>query len=86
MRLPGAALLIAIGLILLFIATTGKLDRLGVAWTYITGKTTGNPLSMTLPASCDPSSGICDFSKYGTQNLLHAMSPTVAVTNPGGMN
>lgn len=87
MRLPGAAMLIAIGLILLWLATSGNLDRLGKAWGTVMGSdltAANNPIG--IPAACDPSSGICDWSKHGTENLLHTLTPGVAVTNPGGMN
>lgn len=91
MRLPGAALLITIGILLLWIATTGKLDKLGIAWTFITDKS-GNitlkevtPTTAAAPA-CDPSSGICDYSRYATEGMMHALTPGVAITNPGGMN
>lgn len=37
MRLPGAALLIVIGLLLLWAAITGRLDRLATAWDFVKG-------------------------------------------------
>lgn len=85
MRLPGAALLITIGLILLYLATSGNLDRLGKAWQTILHPSDANLASGLTAPPCDPSSGICDLSKYATQSLLHTLAPTVAVTNPGGM-
>ena len=39
MKLPGGALLITVGLVLLWLATTGRLDRLAAIWPFLTGAT-----------------------------------------------
>lgn len=85
MRLPGAALLIAIGLTILYLASSGNLDRLGKAWALVTSNTPLPDVAGT-SAPCDPSKGICDFSNHAVENLLHSMDPKVSVTNPGGIN
>lgn len=89
MRLPGAALLIVIGLLLLWLATSGNLDRLGIAWDYIVS-------DATLPGSssaggggsgfANDASGVVDSAAYQAGTLLHGLQPTVGVVQPGGMN
>lgn len=86
MRLPGAALLITIGLVLLWLATSGNLDRLGVAWqTIISDPRLSPETGGTAKAACDPSKGICDFSNYAVANMLNTLTPEVSSVNPGGM-
>jgi len=87
MRLPGAALLIMIGLVVLWVAATGKLDQLANAWTVLSGKATATAANGANPqaASCDPSKGICDYSNFHVANVLNTIGGGASVTNPGGM-
>ena len=82
MRLPGAALLITIGLFILWLAATGSLDKLGKAWDFIRSKSDlpgPNPRDMTLPGN----SGIHDFSTYHVET--HLAQPMISTNNPGGL-
>lgn len=87
MRLPGAALLLAIGLTVLWLAATGSLDKLANVWLYLSGKVdiTGAKSDLTKPASCDPSKGVCDYSNVHTQSLVSTIGSGSSLTNPGGM-
>jgi hypothetical protein len=85
MKVPGAALLIALGLLLLYLATSGNLDRLGKAWSDVINSA---PLSPeTGGTSATPAaSGILDPAAYHAGALMHSLTPGVGVTQPGGMN
>jgi hypothetical protein len=88
MRLPGAALLLAIGLTILWLAATGSLDKLANVWLYLSGKVdiTGAKSDLTVqPASCDPSKGVCDYSNVHVQSLVNSIGSGSSLTNPGGM-
>jgi hypothetical protein len=83
MKVPGAALLIALGLLLLYLATSGNLDRLGKAWSdVITKAPSVDPQGNVTP---DTASGILDPAAYHTGALMHSLTPGVAATQPGGM-
>jgi hypothetical protein len=84
MKLPGAALLIALGLLLLYLATSGNLDRLGKAWSDIVTKAPSVDPQGNVTA--DAASGILDPAAYHTGMLMHSLTPGVGVTQPGGMN
>lgn len=83
MRIPGAALLIFLGLILLWLATSGNLDRLGKAWADVISSPALSPESGKTGLD---SSGILDPAAYHTGMLMHSLTPGVAITQPGGMN
>jgi hypothetical protein len=83
MRLPGAALLITIGLLVLWLAASGNLDRLGKAWDYVRGNTQSLANNGSA-APCDLSKGICDYSNLHVASLL--TQPDLSFMNPGGMN
>lgn len=82
-RLPGAALLITIGLFVLYLAASGNLKKIGQAWDFILGKTANIPTS-GVGNSPTTGIGIHDFSNYHVET--HLMQPTISVTNPGGIN
>lgn len=88
MRLPGAALLIVIGLFVLWLATTGQLDRLATAWDYVKSD---KPLPKVADASGSGSggsgfftpSGVVDSSRYHVSALMQTLDP-VTDFQPGG--
>lgn len=82
MRLPGAALLITIGLFVLWLAATGNLQKIGAAWDFIRGKTEKLPASGVAGPNV-ASAGIHDFSNYHTE--MHLAQPILSYANPGGM-
>lgn len=83
MRLPGAALLLTIGLLILWLSVTGNIKRLGNAWDYVRGNT--QKLGDSNVASADPTAtGIHDFSSYHVST--HLVQPDIAATIPGGIN
>lgn len=82
MRLPGAALLIAIGLFVLWFSVSGDFTKLAQAWDYIRGNT-NNLQTASSAAPCDPSKGICDFSNFHVESLL--VQPDLSAMNPGGL-
>lgn len=77
MRLPGAALLITIGLFILWLAATGNLDRLGKAWDFVRGK---SDLPATGSNASPAASRIHDFSTFHVET--HLTDPI----GPGGFN
>lgn len=86
MRLPGATLLIAIGLFILWLASTGKLDQLWTGVAVAQGK-------VKVPAQGDASAGgggsgfaVLDPSTYHMESMLFALQPSVAMSHPGGMS
>lgn len=83
MRLPGAALLITIGLFVLWLAASGNLAKIGQAWDFVRGKTENLPGSAGL-SSPFSSIGIHDFSNYHVET--HLAQPIFSVANPGGLN
>lgn len=86
MKLPGAALLIVIGLTLLWLATSGQLDRLGKAWDYVKSGAADVPATTPAPAVKPVNlSAIMDPTTYHMQNILTVLGP-MAYTNPGGLN
>lgn len=82
MRLPGAALLITIGLFILWLAVTGNFDKLAKAWDYVRGNTESLQTA-SASAPCDPSKGICDFSNLHVASVL--TQPDLSFKNSGGM-
>lgn len=80
MRLPGAALLIALGLLLLYLATSGNLDALGKAWNDVI--TPKGPSTSPIAGT----TGILDPSAYHVGMLMHSLDPSVSVVQPGGTN
>ena len=89
MKLPGAALLIVIGLVLLWLATSGQLDRLGKAWDYVKSGAADVPATTPAPAVAVPSvnlSALMDPATYHMQSMLTVLGPNMAYTNPGGLN
>ena len=82
-RLPGAALLITIGLFVLWVAATGKLSRIGQAWDFVLEKTDKLPSSAPNPQS-NPNTGIMHFDNYHVET--HLAQPVISATQPGGIN
>lgn len=84
MRLPGAALLIAIGLTVLWLAINGSLDKLGNIWSYIQDKS-----DLPGPNERDignaSHAGIQDFSNVHVGSVLNTIGSGSSLTNPGGM-
>jgi hypothetical protein len=81
MRLPGGALLIAVGLLLLWLATTGRLDRLAAIWPFLTGATDvpGGVASSGLAGGAP--SGIASLANpttFHAGEMIAALTPTVA--------
>lgn len=93
MRLPGAALLIALGLILLWIATTGKIDRLAEAWDFIRnpnknplGKDVTAELTAAPPTTADRvASGVLHPETFHMGSMMETLRP-LSMFSPGGMN
>jgi hypothetical protein len=89
MRLPGAALLIVIGLFLLWIATTGKLDKLATAYDYIRDKTPSPESGKTGLPTVKPASNVqalasvVDVPSYHMGNMVNSLAP--GNFEPGGM-
>lgn len=83
-RLPGAALLITIGLFILWLAATGNLKKIGAAWDFIRGKTDNLPTSGVANNPLAASTGIMDFSNYHVET--HLAQPILSSHNPGGLN
>lgn len=86
MRLPGATLLIAIGLFILWLASTGKLDQLWTGVAVAQGK-------VKVPAQDAASGGgggsgfaALDPATYHMENMLFALQPSVAMSHPGGLS
>lgn len=85
MRLPGATLLIAIGLFILWLASTGKLDQLWTGVAVAQGK-------VKVPAQGASAGGggsgfaVLDPSTYHMENMLFALQPGVAMSHPGGLS
>jgi hypothetical protein len=80
-RIPGAATLLFLGLLILWLAVTGKLDRLWSGYDVATGKA-------PLPASTDttqPTAQILDPATYHYGTMLHALTPGVAIAGPGSV-
>lgn len=83
-RLPGGALMIALGLLVLWLAITGKLDRFASAWRYVTG---GDPAAGTVPAGAvlppaSNSGGIHALSSpavFNSAAMVNSLSPTVGI-------
>lgn len=95
MRLPGAALLIAIGLLILWVAITGRLDKLGEAWTFIKGESDSLPIeniNNTMPGAGAHSDSVSSASRLTNPDVWHtntmslALQPSVSLFNPGGIN
>lgn len=82
-RLPGAALLIVIGLFVLWIAATGNLKRIAQAWDFVRGKSESLPKSTSAVGASRGLTGITDFSNYHVESML--AQPTLSVTNVGGL-
>ena len=82
-KLPGSALLITIGLFVLWIAATGKLDRIGKAWDFIREKTDKLPGSQPNTSS-NPNTGLMHFDNYHVET--HLAQPVISATQPGGIN
>ena len=78
-KLPGATLLIVIGLLLLWIMVTGQFDRLAKAWDYVRGNT-GN---LALSGGTQSGQGITDFSNFHVESML--AQPDFSFSNPGGL-
>ena len=86
MKLPGAALLIVIGLVLLWLATSGQIDRLGKAWDYVKSGAANVPADTPAPAAKPVNlSALMDPATYHMQSMLTVLGP-MAYTNPGGLN
>lgn len=79
-RLPGAALLITIGLFVLWLAASGNLKRIGQSWDFIRGNTNKLPTD----TGKNLAGGITDFSNYHVET--HLIQPMISGTNPGGLN
>lgn len=90
MRIPGAALLITLGLLVLWIATTGKLDKLAGAWDYVRspdnplGKDVTAPLKTAQLSTADRvASSILHVERYHMSSMMDTLLPNA--TAPGGM-
>lgn len=83
MRLPGAALLITIGLFILWLASTGNLKKIGAAWDFIRGTTDKLPTS-GVGNSTVTGAGIHDYSNFHVET--HLAQPIFSYANPGGLN
>lgn len=62
-RLPGGALLVVVALVVLWVAITGRLDRLATAWAYLRGDATA-----AAAVGADPSA-------KGVSSLGHVVDP-----------
>lgn len=89
MRLPGAALLITIGLVLLWLATTGKIDKLGAAWDWVRDNTP-SPESGPTGLLVKPTStadrvkaGILHTETFHMASMMDTLSGNLAY--PGGL-
>ena len=82
MRLPGAAMLIVIGMLVLWLAITGKLDRLAASWDYLKGNTDALPASGGSAQSSNLA-GVLDQSSWHMQNMVNTLSPTVELVKGG---
>jgi hypothetical protein len=84
-RIPGATLLIAIGLFTLWLAVTGKLDQLWTGVAVAQGK-------VKVPAQTADAGGggsgfaVLDPSTYHMNSMLFALQPSVALSHPGGLS
>jgi hypothetical protein len=81
-KIPGAMLLILIGLVVLWLATNGQLDRLGKAWSYVLGHAdlpgpSGANAPAVKPASATAT--LLDTPSYHVANILADSDA------PGGM-
>ena len=83
MRLPGAALLIVIGLFVLWIAATGNLKKIAAAWDFVLGKTDKLPTASGAVGAKSGLTGLLDFSNFHVESML--AQPSLSVTNPGGL-
>lgn len=84
-KLPGAALLITIGLFILWLAASGNLKKIGQAWDFIRGKTENLPSSGGIAGAVKSGlTGIHDFSNYHVET--HLAQPSLSTTNVGGLN
>lgn len=86
MKLTGAALLLAVGILLLWIASTGRLDRMKASWTYLQGKSelpkdaTAKPI--VKPIS-NPLNNVLDRPSYYVAEMMDTIQPG-DFTLPGG--
>jgi len=84
-RIPGAATLILLGLVILWLATTGKLDAL---WKVLADA----QAPVTTPGVAAPSAipavqpvQVLDAASYHYGTMLDTLTPGLAVDHPGGM-
>jgi hypothetical protein len=80
-KLPGGALLITIGLLLLWLATTGRLDRVKAIWPFLSGATDVPGGVASSGGAVGTSSGISSMlpSVFHNGSMIAALTPTVKV-------
>jgi multisubunit Na+/H+ antiporter MnhB subunit len=87
MRLPGAVMLITIGMLVLWLAITGKLDRFATAWGYVKGEgelPEGGGTSIVKPAAFNPLDVLVDRDVLHTLVMADAIKPA-SMRVPGGV-
>lgn len=77
-KIPGAILLILIGLVVLWLATTGQLDRIGHAWQYVTGKAELPTGAAPTPAP-KPASATATLLDTPTHHVASILADTEAI-------
>jgi hypothetical protein len=85
MRLPGAALLIVIGMAVLWLAANGKLSRMATAWNWVTEK---DGATLDTPATAKPVSYLDQVLRRDTlhvNTMVSALSRSSANNVPGGV-
>lgn len=82
-------MLIVIGLLILWLAITGKLDRAAAAWDFLKGNTPALPAvgSSSSSASDSPEvaalSGILDPTTYHMQTMFNTLDPAIPSVKGG---
>lgn len=85
MRIPGAATLILLGLLILWLATTGKLDRLWKALGTDTPAATVPGVAAASATTAVNTVQVLDAASYHYGTMLDTLTPGLALDHPGGM-
>lgn len=85
MRLPGAALLIVIGMAVLWLAANGKLSRMATAWDYVKGDDSTPVASGTTVKPISYLDQVLRRDTLQVNTMVSALSRSTANNVPGGV-